>query len=186
MTQHYTMLARNLLNTGVTRGKKLVVLVGNRHFSLARWRSGSWMPQVGRRQTRSPWLPNRECGKFATGPSRDRHGAPRRFGVCRHHSPGCPDPVTVEIISGTADARSSHSRSFDHLRRCPPFRTAIARAFRLRASLANNEILHVIACRDLRRTFVVESGCTLAQCTIRTGEANSPRTRGSISSSETG
>ena len=27
-TQHYTMLARNLLYTGVTRGKKLVVLVG--------------------------------------------------------------------------------------------------------------------------------------------------------------
>ena len=29
-TQHYTMLARNLLYTGVTRGKKLVVLVGQR------------------------------------------------------------------------------------------------------------------------------------------------------------
>jgi hypothetical protein len=27
-TQHYTMLARNLLYTGVTRGKKLVVLLG--------------------------------------------------------------------------------------------------------------------------------------------------------------
>ena len=30
MTQHYTMLVRNLLYTGVTRGKKLVVLVGQR------------------------------------------------------------------------------------------------------------------------------------------------------------
>ena len=29
-TQHYTMLARNLLYTGVTRGKQLVVLVGQR------------------------------------------------------------------------------------------------------------------------------------------------------------
>jgi exodeoxyribonuclease V alpha subunit len=29
-TQHYTMLARNLLYTGVTRGKKLVVLIGQR------------------------------------------------------------------------------------------------------------------------------------------------------------
>jgi len=29
-TQHYTMLARNLLYTGVTRGKKLVVLVGQK------------------------------------------------------------------------------------------------------------------------------------------------------------
>jgi len=30
MTQHYAMLQRNLLYTGVTRGKKLVVLVGQR------------------------------------------------------------------------------------------------------------------------------------------------------------
>jgi exodeoxyribonuclease V alpha subunit len=28
MTQHYTMLQRNLLYTGVTRGKRLVVLIG--------------------------------------------------------------------------------------------------------------------------------------------------------------
>jgi exodeoxyribonuclease V alpha subunit len=30
VTQHYTMLARNLLYTGITRGKRLVVLVGQR------------------------------------------------------------------------------------------------------------------------------------------------------------
>ena len=30
MTQHYVMLQRNLLYTGVTRGKRLVVLVGQR------------------------------------------------------------------------------------------------------------------------------------------------------------
>jgi exodeoxyribonuclease V alpha subunit len=30
MTQHYTMLQRNLLYTGVTRGKRLVVLVGQK------------------------------------------------------------------------------------------------------------------------------------------------------------
>ena len=29
-TQHYLMLQRNLLYTGITRGKKLVVLVGSR------------------------------------------------------------------------------------------------------------------------------------------------------------
>ena len=29
-TQHYTMLKRNLVYTGVTRGKRLVVLVGQR------------------------------------------------------------------------------------------------------------------------------------------------------------
>ncbi len=28
MTQHYAMLQRNLLYTGVTRGKRLVILVG--------------------------------------------------------------------------------------------------------------------------------------------------------------
>jgi exodeoxyribonuclease V alpha subunit len=46
MTQHYMMLARNLLYTGVTRGKRLVVLVGQRkalaiavrnHGSRRRW-----------------------------------------------------------------------------------------------------------------------------------------------------
>ena len=45
-TQHYMMLARNLLYTGVTRGKKLVVLIGQRkamaiavrnHGSRRRW-----------------------------------------------------------------------------------------------------------------------------------------------------
>ena len=30
MTQHYPMLQRNLLYTGVTRGKRLVVLVGQK------------------------------------------------------------------------------------------------------------------------------------------------------------
>ena len=30
LTQHYTMLQRNLLYTGVTRGKRLVVLVGRK------------------------------------------------------------------------------------------------------------------------------------------------------------
>jgi len=30
MTQHYAMLQRNLLYTGVTRGKRLVILVGQK------------------------------------------------------------------------------------------------------------------------------------------------------------
>jgi len=30
MTQHYMMLARNLLYTGITRGKRLVILIGQR------------------------------------------------------------------------------------------------------------------------------------------------------------
>jgi exodeoxyribonuclease V alpha subunit len=32
--QHYTMLQRNLLYTGVTRGKRLVVLVGQKKADL--------------------------------------------------------------------------------------------------------------------------------------------------------
>ena len=35
MTQHYAMLQRNLLHTGVTRGKRLVVLVGQKKASLS-------------------------------------------------------------------------------------------------------------------------------------------------------
>jgi exodeoxyribonuclease V alpha subunit len=40
-TQHYAMLARNLLYTGVTRGKRLVVLVGQRRAPAIAVRSGS-------------------------------------------------------------------------------------------------------------------------------------------------
>ncbi len=39
-TQHYAMLARNLLYTGVTRGKKLVVLVGQRRALVIAVRNG--------------------------------------------------------------------------------------------------------------------------------------------------
>jgi len=40
-TQHYTMLARNLLYTGVTRGKRLVVLVGQRRALAIAIKNGS-------------------------------------------------------------------------------------------------------------------------------------------------
>jgi exodeoxyribonuclease V alpha subunit len=40
-TQHYTMLARNLLYTGVTRGKRLVVLVGQRKALAIAVRNGN-------------------------------------------------------------------------------------------------------------------------------------------------
>jgi exodeoxyribonuclease V alpha subunit len=69
MTQHYTMLQRNLLYTGVTRGKRLVVLVGqNKAIAIAvrsvsgrrRWsKQGEWLrlPTCARhQQTLSPWL----------------------------------------------------------------------------------------------------------------------------------
>jgi exodeoxyribonuclease V alpha subunit len=53
MTQHYTMLQRNLLYTGVTRGKKLVVLVGQKKAVAIAVRNGS-----GRRRWSklSEWL----------------------------------------------------------------------------------------------------------------------------------
>ncbi|WP_426960136.1 SF1B family DNA helicase RecD2 [Muricoccus radiodurans] len=51
VTQHYAMLARNLLYTGVTRGKKLVVLVGQRRaLAIA----------VRNRNTRRRWSKLRE------------------------------------------------------------------------------------------------------------------------------
>jgi len=40
-TQHYTMLARNLLYTGVTRGKRLVVLIGQRRALAIAVKNGS-------------------------------------------------------------------------------------------------------------------------------------------------
>jgi exodeoxyribonuclease V alpha subunit len=54
-TQHYTMLARNLLYTGVTRGKKLVVLVAQKKAIGIAVRSGS----MKRRWTKlKEWMAN--------------------------------------------------------------------------------------------------------------------------------
>jgi exodeoxyribonuclease V alpha subunit len=57
MTQHYAMLARNLLYTGVTRGKRLVVIVGQRKALAMAVRNGGarrrwsklrdWLQQAG-------------------------------------------------------------------------------------------------------------------------------------------
>ena len=41
LTQHYAMLKRNLLYTGVTRGKRLVVLVGQKKAIAIAVRNGS-------------------------------------------------------------------------------------------------------------------------------------------------
>jgi exodeoxyribonuclease V alpha subunit len=55
VTQHYTMLARNLLYTGVTRGKRLVVLVGQKRAVAIAVRGGS----MKRRWTKlKEWLPD--------------------------------------------------------------------------------------------------------------------------------
>jgi exodeoxyribonuclease V alpha subunit len=57
MTQHYPMLQRNLLYTGVTRGKKLVVLVGQKKAVAIAIRNVS-----GRRRWSklSEWLASRQ------------------------------------------------------------------------------------------------------------------------------
>jgi ATP-dependent exoDNAse (exonuclease V) alpha subunit len=59
MTQHYTMLQRNLLYTGVTRGKRLVVLVGQRKAIAIAVRNVS-----GRRRWSKlkEWLRYIDCG----------------------------------------------------------------------------------------------------------------------------
>jgi exodeoxyribonuclease V alpha subunit len=52
MTQHYVLLQRNLLYTGVTRGRRLVVLVGTRralHIALSRAGAGSRYTGLTRR-----------------------------------------------------------------------------------------------------------------------------------------
>jgi hypothetical protein len=57
MTQHYTMLQRNLLYTGVTRGKRLVVLVGQKKAVGRSCASGcSRLPQDDSAARRN-WLP---------------------------------------------------------------------------------------------------------------------------------
>jgi hypothetical protein len=47
MTLHYTMLQRNLLYTGVTRGKRLVVLVGQKKAVAIAVRSVSGTSGIG-------------------------------------------------------------------------------------------------------------------------------------------
>jgi exodeoxyribonuclease V alpha subunit len=74
MTQHYAMLQRNLLYTGVTRGKRLVVLVGQKKtVAIAvrnvsgrrRWcKLGEWLA-LGRSTARHPLKPSRSTTREA-------------------------------------------------------------------------------------------------------------------------
>jgi exodeoxyribonuclease V alpha subunit len=59
LTQHYAMLQRNLLYTGVTRGKRLVVLVGQKKAVAIAVRNAS-----GRRRWSklSEWLASKNIG----------------------------------------------------------------------------------------------------------------------------
>jgi exodeoxyribonuclease V alpha subunit len=59
MTQHYAMLQRNLLYTGVTRGKRLVVLVGQKRPSPSRCATSP--ADVGGRNWPSGCGPRPDC-----------------------------------------------------------------------------------------------------------------------------
>ena len=109
LTQHYAMLQRNLLYTGVTRGKKLVVLVGQKKaVAIAvrnvsgrkRWsKLSEWLrpkPPVSQ-QIRHGQLSHGHRGLFAEAPD---SMASSRPGRC---SPGATASVfaTEEPSAGT-------------------------------------------------------------------------------------
>jgi exodeoxyribonuclease V alpha subunit len=66
-TQHTTMLARNLLCTGVTRGKRLVVLIGQRRALAIAVRNGgarrrwsklrAWLAEASASASQGPEIP---------------------------------------------------------------------------------------------------------------------------------
>jgi exodeoxyribonuclease V alpha subunit len=58
LTQHYAMLQRNLLYTGVTRGKRLVVLVGQKKAIAIAVRNVSGRQRWSKLQE---WLASRKC-----------------------------------------------------------------------------------------------------------------------------
>jgi exodeoxyribonuclease V alpha subunit len=63
LSQHYRMLFRNLLYTGLTRGKKLVVLVGSRQSLAMAVRN----EDTSRRQTALAWLIREFCPSLESG-----------------------------------------------------------------------------------------------------------------------
>ena len=69
LTQHYAMLQRNLLYTGVTRGKRLVVLVGQRKAAVIAVRNVS-----GRRRWSklNEWLARRAQTELLTQGLKER------------------------------------------------------------------------------------------------------------------
>ena len=71
LTQHYAMLQRNLLYAGVTRGKKLVVLVGQKKAVAIAVRNVSgrkrWSKASGCSQNRLPLGKNSTAAATVTG-----------------------------------------------------------------------------------------------------------------------
>ena len=82
LTQHYAMLRRNLLYTGVTRGKRLVVLVGQKKAVAIAVRNASgrrrwskldeWLAQGAHRPERGAGVDRREGARTTAGPRATR------------------------------------------------------------------------------------------------------------------
>ena len=127
MTQHYAMLQRNLLYTGITRGKRLVVLVGQKKaVAIAvrnvsgrrRWsKLDEWLRPMmpahhpARQEPAEPWWRRISftTPRFGRSPIAERHA-----GLMERHPPTCIE-VGTELKSGklcrTARARPSISGS---------------------------------------------------------------------------
>ena len=99
-TQHYPMLQRNLVYTGVTRGKRLVVLVGQRK-ALAIAVKGARTRQ--RWSKLREWLIGGDRPHNATGFGES--GEPERAGVTDIYVDGDACPVREEIYRVAARLR---------------------------------------------------------------------------------
>ena len=78
MTQHYAMLQRNLLYTGITRGKRLGVLVGQKKAIAIAVRNVSGRQRWSKL---GEWL----RGFGASGPDKLRAGNFSAMRLCSHH-----------------------------------------------------------------------------------------------------
>ena len=119
-TQHYTMLARNLLYTGVTRGKRLVVLIGQRRALAIAVKNGN-----GRRR----WSKLREWLAPETRRLRRLQPAPfpkpRERDIGRRIPPPCPVTRTHGLGRFLVAVGNPQRRFANRLlARCCPSRTS--------------------------------------------------------------
>jgi exodeoxyribonuclease V alpha subunit len=74
-TQHYPTLRRNLLYTGVTRGRRLVVIVGQRRAMGIAVRGGQSIRRWSKKECLESATPSALARLFAPAPVRGTHGA---------------------------------------------------------------------------------------------------------------
>ena len=111
MTQHYAMLQRNLIYTGITRGKKLVVIVGQAKAVAIAVKNVSgrrrWTKQPGTRSWSAPG-----CAPSAPGPRPTSSGgpaAPRPPSVGRLPTSRWSRSPWTRAIPGTCSPTTSRS-----------------------------------------------------------------------------